>query len=73
MGPWQDNYDPARLLLLDKIRQPKIKGDPVILIPNRDSLLLTGSKDPKGLLGWVQSAHTGKNQGIERNEEMIAG
>jgi hypothetical protein len=49
MGPWDDNYAATRVLLQDKIRQQTINGDPVVLIPNRDSLLLTGSNDTKGL------------------------
>jgi hypothetical protein len=49
VSPWRDNHDCARLLLLDLIRQQKVKGDPVAMIPNRDTLLLTGADDPQGL------------------------
>jgi uncharacterized protein YtpQ (UPF0354 family) len=48
-SPWRDNYDPSRMLLLDYIRHHEIVGDPVVMVPNRDTLLLTGSKDAKGL------------------------
>jgi hypothetical protein len=47
--PWQDNFDFARLLLTDLIEAHPVQGDPVILIPNRDTLLLTGSDDIAGI------------------------
>ena len=42
MGTWQDDYDPCRLLLPEVMRRPKIKGDPVIMLPNSNSLLQIG-------------------------------
>lgn len=48
-SPWHDNYDPARLLLPDLIRQLDVKGDPVALVPNRDLLIVTGSENADGL------------------------
>lgn len=46
---WRDNYDPSRLLLLDLITAHDVDGDPVVMVPNRDTLLLTGSEDEAGL------------------------
>ena len=46
---WRDNYDPSRLLLLDLIEAHEVDGDPVVMVPNRDTLLLTGSEDEVGL------------------------
>ena len=46
---WRDNHDIARVLLTDFIRQHEVQGDPVVLLPNRDTLLLTGSDDETGL------------------------
>ncbi len=46
---WRDNHDIARILLPDFIRRHKVQGDPVVLLPNRDTLLLTGSDDEAGL------------------------
>ena len=57
MGTWQDGYDSSRLLLLDVIRRPRVKGDPVIMVPNPGSLLLTGSNDPKGLSNLAKSGN----------------
>jgi hypothetical protein len=45
VSPWKDNYDPSRLLLPDFIRQHQVAGDPVVMAPNRDTLLLTGCHD----------------------------
>ncbi len=46
---WHDNYDPSRLLLVDLIAAHEVDGDPVVMVPNRDTLLLTGSEDEVGL------------------------
>ena len=51
-----DNYDASRLLLLDTIRQLRVKGDHVAMIPNRDTLIVTGSEDVKGLDGMIALA-----------------
>ena len=48
-SPWHDNHDASRLLLPDLIRRHRVKGDPVVMVPNRDTLLLTGSEDVDGL------------------------
>lgn len=44
-----DNYDASRLILIDFIRQMEVDGDHVAMIPNRDTLLITGSNDDEGL------------------------
>ena len=49
-SPWRDNYDAARLMLLDMLRSYPVEGDPVVMTPNRDTLLLTGSDDDAGLV-----------------------
>jgi len=49
VSPWRDNHDVARLMLPDLVRQHPVKGDPVALVPNRDTLILTGSADSAGL------------------------
>jgi hypothetical protein len=48
-SPWHDNYDAARLLLPDLLRDHPVKGELVAAVPNRDTLLLTGSADLEGL------------------------
>lgn len=44
-----DNYDASRLVLIDFIRQMEVDGDHIAMIPNRDTLLVTGSNDEQGL------------------------
>jgi len=45
----RDNYDASRLILLDLIRKFNVKGDPIAMIPNRDTLLVAGADDPDAL------------------------
>lgn len=49
VSPWKDYYDAARLLLPEKIAGLDVKGDPVVILPNRDRLMVTGSEDEEGL------------------------
>ncbi len=51
-----DSYDSSRLLLLDLIRQFKVKGDPIAMVPNRNALIVAGSEDVKGLKGMLALA-----------------
>jgi hypothetical protein len=55
-SPWHDNYDAARVLLTDLIQAHDVVGEPVVMIPNRDTLLLTGSDDPTGLASVLEAA-----------------
>ena len=51
-----DSYDASRLLLTDIIRQLKVNGDPVAMIPNRENLVVVGSEDAEGLSGMLKMA-----------------
>jgi hypothetical protein len=44
-----DHYDASRMLLPELIHELKVVGDPVVLLPNRDRLLVTGSEDRHGV------------------------
>jgi hypothetical protein len=44
-----DNYDASRLVLVELIRRLPVRGEPVAMVPNRDSLIITGSDDEAGL------------------------
>lgn len=48
-SPWEDNHDIGRALLFETLRKLKVKGEPVIFLPQRDHLLVTGSNDRAGL------------------------
>src|SRR5262249_6440318 len=45
ISSWHDSYDGSRILLTDRIRQLGVHGAPVIVMPNRDTLLVTGDAD----------------------------
>jgi hypothetical protein len=55
-SPWKDNYDASRLLLPELLEGMGLKGDAVAMVPNRDTLLLAGSEDPRGLATMVSLA-----------------
>ncbi len=44
-----DNYDASRLIMLDLIRKMPVRGDTIAMVPNRDTLVITGADDPAGL------------------------
>jgi hypothetical protein len=48
-SPWRDNYDASRLVLPDLIRGLPVQGEPIVIVPHRDVLLVTGSEDEAGL------------------------
>jgi Protein of unknown function (DUF1444) len=51
-----DNYDASRLLLVDLIRNFQVKGDHIAMVPNRDTLIVTGSEDENGIRAMVGMA-----------------
>ena len=57
-----DSYDSSRLLLVDQIRTLKVKGDPIAMVPNRDTLLITGSEDDEGLGMMLDLAEKGADE-----------
>ena len=44
-----DNYDASRLVMLDLVRKMNVRGDYIAMVPNRDTLVITGSEDEEGL------------------------
>ena len=64
-----DSYDAARLLFHDAFRALPLNGDPVVLVPDRDCLVVTGSDDADGL---KQIAATGHVR-IEEASRLISG
>jgi hypothetical protein len=61
-SPWRDNHDVARLLLPELIKHHDVKGQPVLMLPNRDTLLLTGSEDEAGLAYVVERVQAAMEQ-----------
>jgi hypothetical protein len=54
-----DTYDASRLLLIDRIQDLEVAGRPVAMVPNRDSLFITGSEDEVGLTIMAELAAKG--------------
>lgn len=44
-----DSYDASRLVLTDWVQGLDLRGDPIAMVPNRETLLVTGSEDSDGL------------------------
>ena len=53
---WQDNLDGSRMLLPGILRRLRLDGDPVVVLPNRDTLLVVGSEDRAGLRWALEGA-----------------
>jgi len=48
-SPWQDCYDPARVLRRETFASLELSGEPVVFAPNWNHLIVTGSGDTGGL------------------------
>lgn len=48
-SPWQDNYDPSRILLPQTLAGLGLRGDAVAMMPNRDCLLVADAADDTAL------------------------
>jgi uncharacterized protein YtpQ (UPF0354 family) len=62
VSPSDDNYGSSRLVLTDVIRDLEVKGTYVAMVPDRDTLIVTGSNDPAGLrvmLRLAEEAYSG--------------
>lgn len=53
MSSTGDNYDASRMLIPELIAELKVQGEPVVMVPNRDRLFVTGSEDMEGLATMV--------------------
>ena len=62
VAAYQDDYDPSRLLLPELICSLNVTGDPVVMIPNRRTLIIAGSDDPAGLSAMADLAKRALDQ-----------
>jgi hypothetical protein len=53
---WRDNLDGSRILLPGLLQRLPLEGDPVVVLPSRDTLLVVGSEDPQGLRWALEGA-----------------
>lgn len=49
MSAINDGYGASRLMLPELVRQFRVKGEPIAMVPNRETLLVAGSDDPDAL------------------------
>jgi len=57
-----DSYDATRLLCLDLIRHMEVQGEHVVAIPNRSTLLVTGTESEIGLTIMADLAEKGLSE-----------
>ncbi|SMC25442.1 hypothetical protein SAMN02745857_02170 [Andreprevotia lacus DSM 23236] len=55
-SPYEDCHDAARILLTDMLHRLPLRGAPVVMIPNRSVLLVTGDQNEAALLPLVEAA-----------------
>ncbi len=48
-GSLGDDYESARMLLTDELRALPLRGDPVVMVPWRGAIFVTGSRDAIGM------------------------
>jgi uncharacterized protein YtpQ (UPF0354 family) len=53
---WNDVFDASRLLLTDMIHRLPVRGEPVIAIPTRNQLFVTGTLDDDGIAAMASVA-----------------
>jgi hypothetical protein len=57
-----DNYDASRMVLLDRVRQLEVRGRHIAMIPNRDTLIVTGADQIEGLAAMAAIAEQALKQ-----------
>lgn len=58
LSTWRDGLDGSRALLPGLLRGLPLSGDPVVLLPSPNTLLVTGADDPEGL-EWALAGMVG--------------
>src|ERR1700757_212605 len=56
VGGWHDDYDNSRILIPEVFSPLHLDGDPVVCLPNRNSLLVTGSENHAGIQAMLRHA-----------------
>jgi len=59
----RDSYDASRMVLIELITQLEVNGDPVVMAPNRETLIVTGSDDEDGLTALLSIAEDSFSRG----------
>jgi hypothetical protein len=56
IGGWHDDYDNSRILIPEVFAPLHLEGDPVVCLPNRNLLLVTGSENQDGIRAMLKQA-----------------
>jgi hypothetical protein len=56
IGGWHDDYDSSRILIPEIFARLDLGGDPVVSLPNRNFLLVTGSENEDGIKAMLKQA-----------------
>jgi hypothetical protein len=56
IGGWHDDYDCSRILIPELFDPLDLEGDPVVCLPNRNLLLVTGSQNPDAIQAMLRHA-----------------
>jgi hypothetical protein len=58
VGDWDDSYDTSRILFPELFHRLSLDGDPVVFLPNRDTLFVTGAYNTAALAVILQHGST---------------
>src|SRR6202042_2065723 len=56
IGGWHDDYANSRILIPEVFGPLYLDGDPVVCLPNRNLLLVTGSENDAGIQAMLKQA-----------------
>ncbi|WP_025135966.1 hypothetical protein [Achromobacter sp. DH1f] len=69
-GAWKDSYHTSRALLPDLLKRAQIRGQPIFMVPVRETLLITGDADIEGLTNIVLLSHIALEHGTALSPHM---
>ena len=70
LGEWGDSYESARILLPDLLHRLSLNGDPLVFIPNRNELWVTGQYDTANIgaiLKFAEESHFSRGHSLSPN------
>lgn len=62
IGAWDDSYAASRVLVPELIRRLQVQGRPVVALPNREFLIVTGSSDHAAMQQMGKMISEAENQ-----------
>lgn len=62
ISQYSDTHDASRILLIDRIRECNLMGRPIVMIPNRNTLIISGESNPVGLAIMLNASEVALKQ-----------